>query len=248
MGYSHIVHPHAHTLSHITHTRNPHSHKHTDTHTPPHRHPHLHRTHTPRSTHTPVPNAYHFLDCFWEHFPHLLRDESNVSFHWLTTHPLGSRVLVLVAVELKITDVVQLCWWVHLGWWEKAVNHSTNHHLTVLSLCSNFKIVNYDKMHDMVFTRCDWFMCKPNKPTLAKKGSPPIHILNQPTSSTHHGTGVGEANHIGPYCAPVTMYYIHISILYIRLLGSLIPVCERQVCLADVSVRVLWPSSGRRWN
>ena len=27
-------------------------------------------------------------------------------------------------------------------------------------------------------------------------------------------------------------------------LGSLIPACERQVCLANVSVRVIWPSSG----
>ena len=87
--------------------------------TPPHRHPHWHRTHTPRPTHTPVPNTYHFLDCFWEHLPHLLCNESNVSFHWLTAHPLGSRALVLVAVELKITNVVQMCWWVHLVWWEE---------------------------------------------------------------------------------------------------------------------------------
>ena len=53
------------------------------------------------------------------------------------------------------------------------------------------------------------------KPTLAKKGSPPIHILNQPTSSTHHGTGVGGANHIDPCCAPVGrtiwIHYIIIS-------------------------------------
>ena len=31
-------------------------------------------------------------------------------------------------------------------------------------------------------------------------------------------------------------------------LGSLIPACEKQVCLTDLSVRVLWPSSGRRWR
>jgi len=115
VGFSHFVHTHTHTPSHTlphtptTHTEPTHAQAHTDTHTPPHRHPHLHRTHTQTYTHTPVPNTYHFLDCFWEHLPHLLCDEPNMSFHGLTTHPLGSRVLVLVAVELKITNVVQLC-------------------------------------------------------------------------------------------------------------------------------------------
>ena len=41
---------------------------------------------------------------------------------------------------------------------KKVVNHSTNRYLTVLSFCSNFKIVNFDKMHDMVVTCKMWFI------------------------------------------------------------------------------------------
>ena len=110
----------AHTRMHTpchTEATNPQTHTestphHTDTHT------YTEPTHLDLHTHT----CTQHLPLPWlllEHLPHLLCDESNVSFHWLTTHPLGSRVLVLVAVELKITNVVQLCWWVHLVWWEE---------------------------------------------------------------------------------------------------------------------------------
>ena len=44
----------------------------------------------------------------------------------------------------------------------------------------------------------------------------------------------------------VTCSLMSQQIVYWERLGSLIPACERQVCLADISVKVLWPSSGRR--
>ena len=85
-GLAAILYTHTHT--------HPHSHRHQH---PPHRHPHLPHRHSHLHMHmythrhmTHTHNTYHFLDCFWEHLPHLLCNKSNMSFHRLTTHPFGS--------------------------------------------------------------------------------------------------------------------------------------------------------------